>query len=283
MSISDLIRNMLFGGGNRNTAETSEPSGDSEAESLLHVGWQQRDEGIYPELFGPAQGEPSLLSEDIFYKDFGHRKIHPFWLHHGILAFPPTADRPTWVYATSGMSNAFDSEIEDWSGLGVEFLMETYTQADWAADKLARLMAFNLLIAIGHYENSEDIKPGSIVRLEVPVNGEENCQLRNLIVFGTEPNPTTGLAPQATVADCTPPTQISTQSAHPDAHSSARTPTSAPATYKLVTGKFEMLQIVAVSDSEADFAEKEGYGALATKLRDAGHFPAVDPERATVL
>ena len=276
MSVLDNILKMLFGNGSHAAATSSSQAPEAETESLLHIGWQQRDEGIYPDLFGPAKGEPVLLDEDIFRKDFGRRRIHPFWLHHGVLTFPPTSERPTWLYATSGMSNAFDSMIEEWSGLGVEFILETPSRADWAADKLARLMAYNLLIAIGHYENVADLMPGSIVRLGVPVNGDEACCLRNLIVLDAETptsrNPETSLSPESAQLD-----------AQCVAHSSSEDKTPTTATYKLVTGRFELLQIVAISDSEADFAEDKGHQALAAKLRDARHFPAIDVSRAPVV
>ena len=213
-------------------------------ESLLHVGWQQREESFYPALFGLAAGSPALLKEDIFKKDFGRRDVHPFWLHHGVVTFPPTPQRPTWLYATSGLSNAFDSEIEEWSGLGVEYIMETPAHADWAADKLARLMAFNLLITAGHYQGQSDLTVGSIVRLGVPVNGDESCTLTNII---------------------------------------ALKPTTFAQEFQLVTGKVELLQMLAVSDSEADFAENEGHDALAEKLQAAGRSSIIDVERDPVV
>lgn len=320
MSFFDAIRDLLFGGGNQSRRDVvnqpnSGPSQDEAEESLLHIGWRQRDEGIYPALFGPAEGEPVVLAEDIFRKDFARQQLHPFWLHHGVLTFPPTPTRATWIYASSGMSNAFDSEIEEWSGLGIEFVIETKERADWAADKLARLVAFNLLIAGGHYENSSDLKTGSIVRLDVPVNGDENCQLRNLIVleaaayFHENDRPT----------DDTQDAQFCAENAQKNAHIDAQEDTgedigedvggnrlksakeeapeegreateiaanpagsSAPI-FKLVTGKFELLQIIAISDSEADFAEKEGYTVLAAKLEEENSFPVVDPMRHAVV
>lgn len=207
--------------------------------TLLHAGWEQRDEGIYPDLFGDPLGNIELLKEEIFKQDFGRKDVHPFWLHHGVMTFAPTEHRKTWLYATSGMSNAFDSEVDEWSGLGVEFILETQEQTDWAADKLARLMAFNLLIAIGHYRDLSDIRTGSLVRLGVPIDGKESA-LRNIVALA---------------------------------------PVDHPSEFHLVTGKSEFLQMVAVNDREADFIDEEGHEAFAEKLASAAGTLAIDPLR----
>ena len=61
-----------------------------------------------------------------------------------------TENRKTWAYVTSGMSNPWESESpEEYSGLGVEFLMETDKEEMWAVEVLQTLMAYNLLLATG--------------------------------------------------------------------------------------------------------------------------------------
>jgi len=238
MSVSffDMLKSIFLG----SSTKEDEP----EEESLLHIGWQQREENFYPSLFGEPEGAPKLLTEEIFKQDFGRNAVHPFWLHHGVLTFPPTNERTTWLYATSGMSNAFDSEIEEWSGLGVEYILETAEKSDWAADKLARLMTFNLLIAAGHYKDQSDLRVGSVVRLGLPVDGNENCILRNFIA----------LSPCTTTPE-----------------------------FQLVTGKVELLQMIAISDAEAEFADQEGHDALAQKLTGANHHQVIAPRRSSVI
>ena len=242
-SFFDMLKQMLFG------TPSQASSGDAEDESLLHVGWQQREESFYPGMFGRPDGPQQLLTEDIFKTEFARNMVHPFWLHHGVITFPPTESRATWLYATSGMSNAFDSEADEWSGLGVEFILETDGPAPWAAGKLLRLMAFNLLIAAGHYKEQSDLTFGSIVRLDEPVTGAptdvaEQCCLKNFIAL-----PPTGPARDFT----------------------------------LVTGKVELLQMVAISDTEADYAEAKGHAALAEILSAAGQLEAVNTDRASVV
>ncbi len=238
-SIFDTLKTILFGTPVRDNA-----SAEHEAESLLHIGWQQREESFYPSLFGRPDAAPVCLTEDIFKQDFDRNSVHPFWLHHSIMTFPPTETRQSWLYATSGLSNAFDSAVDEWSGLGVEFILETPLREAWAADKLARLMAYNLLIAAGHYKDQSDLSVGSIVRLGVPVNGEDNCALTNFI---------------------------------------ALEPASATRDFSLVTGKVELLQMVAITDAEADLAEREGRQILAEKLAEAGHQGPIDTGRPSVV
>jgi len=238
-SFFDILKQTLFG-----APAAAEGEGDDTQESLLHMGWEQREQSFYPGMFGKPDGAQQLLTEEIFRKDFGRNAVHPFWLHHGVISFPPTAARSTWLYATSGMSNAFDSQVEEWSGLGVEFILETNAPAPWAVGKMLRLMAFNLLIAAGHYKDQSDLTFGSIVRLGEPVTGEDNCCLMNFIA----------LKPSGTARDFT-----------------------------LVTGKVELLQMVAISDAEADFAEKEGFEALAEKLAEAATLEAIDTDRKSVV
>lgn len=217
---------------------------DEKGESLLHVGWEQREESFYPAMFGPPEGPAELLEETVFREDFGRNDVHPFWLHHGVMTFPPTETRKTWLYATSGMSNAFDSEVDDWSGLGVEYILETKERADWAVDKLGRLMAFNLLIAAGHYQDQSDLTVGSFVRLGVPVNGEDDCNLSCFI---------------------------------------ALEPSDHQAEFQLVTGKVEFLQMVAATEAEIDFAETMGFQALSDKLDSSPDRFTSNPDRQSVV
>jgi len=253
VSFFDMLKSILFGSAN------TPADGEDAAESLLHVGWQQREESFYPGMFGRADGPQLLLTEDMFRKEFARTAVHPFWLHHGIITFPPTDTRQTWLYATSGMSNAFDSEEDEWSGLGVEFILETPLRESWAAEKLARLMVFNLLIAAGHYHDQSDLTYGSIVRLDVPING----------------TPTDGTPKDSALMDGVKGCCLKNFIALP--------PTGTARDFELVTGKVELLQMVAISNAEADFAEAEGHEALAEKLAEAGQLDSVDADRVSVV
>ena len=210
------------------------------SETMLHRGWEQRDEGIYPDLFGPAEGPPVMLTEKLFQDDFRRKNIHPFWLRHGVMTFPPTKTRPTWLYATSGMSNAFDSLVEEWSGLGVEFLMETHEKADWAAEALAWLMAFNLLIAIGHFDDMEAAALGGTIPMNAPLNTEADCPLTGVVALA---------------------------------------PTDHPTEITMVTGKAELLHLVGISEGEATYIQEDGHKAFAAKLATSQHRQITEPSR----
>jgi hypothetical protein len=71
---------------------------------------------------------------------------------------PPNEKRETWAYVTSGMSNPWEDEVpEEYSGLGMEFVMETELEADWAIEVLLTLTAYNLILVNGLINDSQSI------------------------------------------------------------------------------------------------------------------------------
>ncbi|UTW60006.1 suppressor of fused domain protein [Kordiimonas sp. SCSIO 12603] len=137
-----------------------------EQADMLEKCWKQRDEELYVELFGKAETEQLALTEELFKEEFGRQNIHPFWLHHSVLTFSPTEDRATWIYATSGMSNAWDGLTDEYSGLGIEFIMEYDAPNPSAKEFIAKLMAYNLLLAMGHYKDKASLALWDILPLE---------------------------------------------------------------------------------------------------------------------
>ena len=74
------------------------------------------------------------------------KAVDPRWLTHGVFKCPPNGNRKTWAYVTSGMSNPWEAEVPaEYSGLGIEFLMETEDEETWAIEILQTLVAYNLL------------------------------------------------------------------------------------------------------------------------------------------
>lgn len=117
--------------------------------SFLENSWEEREERSYREIFGEAGSGIYPLSKEVFSR-LKAKEVDPRWLSHGVFKFPPNDNRGTWAYVTSGMSNPWESEEpEEYSGLGVEFLMETEKEEAWAIDVLHTLMAYNLLLACG--------------------------------------------------------------------------------------------------------------------------------------
>lgn len=96
--------------------------------------WTYREEVLYPDLFGSTRRGIFTLDQALFAQVFGEEQVDPRWLFLGVFEFAPTAQRSSWLYVTSGMSNPWETEPEDYrpdddAWLGVEFVMETPVQA----------------------------------------------------------------------------------------------------------------------------------------------------------
>ncbi len=121
--------------------------------SFLEESWEEREEVVYKELFGDTGAGIYPLSNTTF-ETLNAKEIDPRWLTHGVFKCPPNDKRKTWIYITSGMSNPWETEEpEEYSGLGVEFLLETADEENWAVQVLQSLMAYNLLLAAGQMGN----------------------------------------------------------------------------------------------------------------------------------
>ena len=117
--------------------------------SFLEESWEEREEKAYKQIFDDTGPGIYPLSTEIFDR-MNANTVDPRWLTHGVFKCPPTENRKTWAYVTSGMSNPWETESpEEYSGLGVEFLLETNEEEMWAVDVLQTLMAYNLLLAAG--------------------------------------------------------------------------------------------------------------------------------------
>ncbi|MAX43680.1 MAG: hypothetical protein CL589_13775 [Alteromonadaceae bacterium] len=117
--------------------------------SLLEDAWEEREEVVYPEVFGDTGPGIYPLSNDVF-EQLDAQSVDPRWLTHGVFQSPPNDTRNTWVYVTSGMSNPWESdEPQDYSGFCVEFVLETEQASTWAINVLHTLMAYNLMLASG--------------------------------------------------------------------------------------------------------------------------------------
>lgn len=117
--------------------------------SLLEDAWEEREEVVYPEVFGDTGPGIYPLSNDVF-EQLDAQSVDPRWLTHGVFQSPPNDTRNTWVYVTSGTSNPWESdEPQEYSGFGVEFVLETEQASTWAINVLHTLMAYNLMLASG--------------------------------------------------------------------------------------------------------------------------------------
>lgn len=138
---------------------------------LLEAAWKQREEDVYPDIFDGAGIGIYPLTQEVFEQYFNCQQVDPRWLHYGVFKFPPNDKYPSWRYVSSGMSNPWEcKEPQEYSGLGVEFMVEADEDADWPILILFYMTAFNLLLSIGHFGNKPLLDVGDRVSLAIPPN-----------------------------------------------------------------------------------------------------------------
>lgn len=219
----------------------------AEAESPLEEVWENREEVVYPGLFGPKSNGIFALTMDLFTETLKQTEVDPRWLHHGVLEFEPTPERNSWIYVTSGLSNPWETAPEDcaaseFSGLGTELVFETSEQAPWALEATGRLLGFTILLAHGRFGDLPALDYGHRIPLGGPITGDST--LRHVVV------------------------------AEPEHYA---------ASFDLKSGQVDLLHLVAVSDEELAFAKEQTTAALVDRLRAAGAFPVTDPARASII
>lgn len=139
--------------------------------SFLEEAWEQREEDIFKALFKDLGEGIYPLDSELFNNQFNYENVDPRWLHLGVFKCPPSGDRKTWLYVTSGMSTPWESdEPQEYSGYGTEFLFETTNECDWAINVLRSLIAFNIMLAIGHYGDKPLLEYGDRIPFEVEPN-----------------------------------------------------------------------------------------------------------------
>ncbi len=211
--------------------------------------WRLREEDVYPGLFGTVGRGIFTLTQELFDRQFGQRDVDPRWLFHGIFEFPPTPDRQSWIYVTSGYSNPWEVDEQDYdpvgiSGAGVEFIMAVTQQGDWAIQTLQSILAFDLLLGAGRFANGRCLEFQDRIPLRRPINGSPDCEVRNLVVSEREEG-----APH----------------------------------FQLPSGKVTFMAFTGVTDNELVFAKEHGSPALLERLRAIGAHPITDPHRRSAI
>ena len=208
--------------------------------------WELREEQLFPQLFGTVSRGLFVLERSDF-AFLGRADCDPRWLHLGVLEFGPTADRASWVYVTSGGSTPWEQDPGDYgkdeySWLGVEFLIETPAQNDWAIHLLKRLFAFHVLAMHGQYGDRPGIDYGSRIPIRGPLDREGSA------------------------LDCV----------------IAVEPSFVARTHALPSGKFDLIALVGVTSDELEFAKAHGTQALADRLKAAGVATLTDVRRPSL-
>ena len=216
--------------------------------SSLEEVWKYREEILYPKQFGILSRGIFPLDVALFEQVFGPQDIDPRWLHIGVLEFGPTATRNSWLYVTSGLSNPWETEASDYnpeqySWLGVEYVIEVPEQADWAIHVLRRLLAYHLLAAHGRFGDFEPPYYGS----RVPAGGAIDWSSDSTLTFLAIAKP-----------------------AHYEAIG------------QLASGLFDFLHVVGITEAERDYAKTTSTEELISKLENHGAYPATEPKRASL-
>lgn len=211
--------------------------------------WKIREEEVYPALFGPVSRGVFPLTQELFSTQFGQADIDPRWLFYGVFEFAPIADRQSWLYVTSGYSNPWDQEPEDYdptgeSGAGVEFTFSVSEQGDWAIQTLQRMLAFDLLLGAGRFPGGDRMSMHDRIPLRAPLNGQPDCKVRNLVLVEREDGAQEFLLP---------------------------------------SGKVILVGFTGMTDTELAFAKQHDSAALIEKLRAAGYHPVTNPHRNSLL
>jgi hypothetical protein len=211
--------------------------------------WKQREEEVYPTLFGHGGRGIFPLTQDLFGRRFGQTDVDPRWLFQGVFEFPPTSHRNSWLYVTSGYSNPWEQEPSDYnpsgdSGSGVEFTFATSEQGDWAIETLQAMLAFDILLSAGRFPNRTPLSFHDRIPLGGPVNGQADCEIRNLVTAPCE---------------------------------------SGPQRFMLASGKVLLMGFTGITDAEAAFATAHGSPALIERLRQTDYYPTTNPRRNSVI
>jgi len=208
--------------------------------------WADREETIFPRLFGPEPRGIFTLSRSIFLETFKQPSVDPRWLFYGVLEFRPTTTRSSWLYVTSGMSNAWEDDeprADGPSGFGCEFVLETTEQGEWAILRLQHVMAFQILLENGRYHGRDPLTPYDRVPLRASITPEPS-DLRWLI-----------LAP----------------------------PVSFASRFELASGWVNLYQAFGATEEEATYAREHGGAELVEILTRVGGFPVTDPRRKSAV
>lgn len=209
--------------------------------------WEEREERLYPALFGPVSRGIFPLSVETFTETLGQDEVDPRWLHLGVFEFAPTAERHSWLYVTSGGSTPWETEPENfdptaYSWLGVEFAVEAPEQAEWPIKLLQKILAYHLLLCMGKLDGTP-LDYGHRVPTG-PIDGDPTTQVRVVAV------------------------------AKPEHY---------PAEQQLPSGKFDFLHLVGVTEPERDWARLHSTADLVARLTAAGAFPVTLPARGSVV
>jgi Suppressor of fused protein (SUFU) len=220
-------------------------SPDQTWQEWFESAWALREEKVFPALFGTVGPGIYPLDYELFANQFGQTSVDPRWLNHGVFESPPNSARKTWLYVSSGLSNAWEAELPSpngVSGLGCEFILECPSQSQWALLLVRRMVAFQILLGAGRFTGKTPLKVWERIPLRAPIDGLSSAL--NWVL----------LAPPPQFAE----------------------------TQQIPSGRFDLIQFVGITEEEAAYARANGSDKLFQLLQQSGAAPATDPNRVTI-
>jgi hypothetical protein len=208
--------------------------------------WAVREETIYRSLFGDIGSGIYPLDSELFRGQFRQTSVDPRWLTHGVFESKPNGSRASWLYVSSGLSNAWEADSakpNEVSGLGCEFIFECPSQSKWALLLLRRMVAFQILLSVGRFEGKGLVQVWDRIPLRASID-ETSSKLNWVLLI---PAPSFGER------------QL------------------------LPSGQFQFLEFVGITEDEADFARNKGGDKLLALLTERKAAPITDPSRESVL
>lgn len=219
---------------------------DENWQAWFEAAWEFREENLYPTLFGSKRQGIYVLDGELFTNVFHQESYDPRWLTHGVFEFEPTEKRSSWLYVSSGLSNAWEADLPEPnapSGLGCEFLFQCPTQSRWAIILLQRMLAFQILLAAGRFAGRSPLGIWDRIPLRSPIDGSHS---------------------QLTWVVLTPATEYT-------------------GVQQLPSGQFQFYQFVGITEKEAEFARARGGEELLRLLLEHKAAPITDPNRESVV
>jgi hypothetical protein len=208
--------------------------------------WEVREESIYRSLFGDIGSGIYTLDAELFTGQFRQTSVDPRWLFHGVFESPPSGTRASWLYVSSGLSNAWEADspgLNEVSGLGCEFILECAAKSEWALLLLRRMVAFQILLSVGRFEGKELLQAWDRIPLRAPIDGSSSKL--NWILLTPAPN--------------------------------------FQESQRLPSGQFHFLEFIGITQDEADFARNNGGDRLLALLMQRKAAPVTHPTRSSVL
>ena len=205
--------------------------------------WEHREEKLYPLWFGIERTGIYPIPWERLQED---KLSDPRWNTCGVFKFKPTSHRVSWLYVTSGLSNAWFDEApspDAPSGFGCEFVLETTKDEQWPIQRLHQLMVFQIGLYCGKYPGSPPLADLHRVPLGSPIDWKTSA-LTHLMLAS---------------------------------------PHGCPGEIVLESGRADLFAVVGITESEVAFARKSGGDVLLAQLIERNAFPVTDPCRSPIV